>query len=156
MIKAIILIMALIGVIGTLLPGLPGTPVIVIGAFIYGFLEGFHLVSIKFLLILTGLSIVAEVLEYIVSGIGAKKFGGSKYGIIGAIVGGLIGIIFGGPLGVLVGMLSGSIIVELITGKDLIAAGKIGVGALLGALGGSIFSFLIALLMTGLLLSRVF
>ncbi|SJZ72353.1 DUF456 domain-containing protein [Selenihalanaerobacter shriftii] len=155
MIKAIIILMTIVGVLGTLLPVLPGTPIIVITALIYGFINNFQVISVKLIIILTVLSVIGEILEYIISGIGAKKFGASKYGIFGSVVGGLIGMVTFGPVGALGGLLFGGIIIEMILGKPLIPAIKIGLGAVVGALSGTLFSFLIALLMAGLLISRV-
>lgn len=155
MAKIIIIFLTLIGVLGTLLPGLPGTPVIALTAVGYGFIDNFQIISFNLILILFGLSLLAETLEYIISGIGARRYGASKYGILGMVLGGFIGLISMGPPGVLIGILLGSIIIEVILGKELVSAIKMGFGALLGIIGGSIFSFLIALLMAGLLLSKV-
>lgn len=155
MIKVAVIVLTMIGVVGALLPGLPGTPVIVITAVIYGLVNNFQIISFNLVLLLVGLSLIAEILEYIITGIGAKKYGASRYGIFGLLLGGLLGLIFFGPLGVLGGMLLGSTIMEVISGKELLLAVKTGLGALIGAIGGSVFSFLVALLMAGLLLSRV-
>lgn len=154
--KVLITAAVIIGVLGTLLPGLPGTPIILIAGIIYGWLNGFQVISLQLVFWLVVLSLAAEFLEYIISGFSAKRFGGSKYSILGLLIGALVGGIILGPLGILAGMFLGSIIVELILGKEFNLAVKTGIGAIIGAVGGSIFSFLISLLMAGLLLSRVF
>ncbi|MBM7623219.1 DUF456 domain-containing protein [Sporohalobacter salinus] len=154
--KVLVTTAVIIGVLGTLLPGLPGTPIILIASIIYGWINGFQVISLQLVFGLVILSLLAELLEYILSSFSAKKFGASNYSIIGLFVGGLIGVVILGPLGILIGMFLGSIIVELIVGREFNLAIKTGLGVLVGAISGSIFSFLIALLMAGLLLSRVF
>jgi uncharacterized protein YqgC (DUF456 family) len=155
MIKILVVVLTMSGVFGTLLPVLPGTPLIVIAAVIYSIINDFQVISVSLLAILIILSILAETLEYIISAIGAKKYGASNYGILASFVGGILGLLILGPLGVLLGIIIGIIILEMILGKNLTDAIRIAFGGLMGALGGSIFSLLVALLMASLLLSKV-
>ncbi|MGM0471288.1 MAG: DUF456 domain-containing protein [Bacillota bacterium] len=147
--------MTILGVAGTLLPVLPGTPIIVIAALIFGLINQFQLISVNLILGLIGLSILAESLEYLLSVIGAKQFGASRYGVIGSISGGILGAVILGPVGIFLGLILGSIVIELLLGKRFQEAVRTGLGALIGAAGGSLFAFIISLVMASLLISRI-
>jgi hypothetical protein len=155
-VKIIVAILSTVGVLGTLVPAVPGTPLILLGALIYGFTSNFAVYGWGFIGILVLLSILAEGLDYLASVLGAKYFGASRFGVIGAIGGGILATIFLGPIGLVIGPLLGAIIVELLRGKKFEEALKVGVGTIVGNVSGSIISFLISILMTILLLVRVF
>jgi len=155
-VKIIVTILSALGVLGTLVPAVPGTPLILLGALIYGFINNFIVYGWGFIGILALLSILAEGLDYLASALGARYFGASKYGIIGAIFGVILAIIFLGPVGLVIGPLLGAIIVELFRGKRLEEALKVGIGTIVGNISGSIISFLISILMTTLLLVKIF
>ncbi len=154
--KIIIVLLSLLGVLGTLLPMVPGTPLILLATLIYAIITDFLIINWKFIIILILMSITAESLEYLASVLGAKYFGASKYGIIGAVAGGILGLIFLGPLGLVVGPLLSAVILEMILGKKFEEAIKVGLGTIVGNLGGSLVSFIISVIMTILLINRVF
>jgi uncharacterized protein YqgC (DUF456 family) len=124
----------ILGIIGCLVPVLPGPPVSFLGL-IFLHLTRFGHFSNSTLIILGGIAAVVTVLDYIVPIWGTKKFGGSKYGTRGATVGLIIGL-FLGPLGIILGPLIGAIVGELIFKDDLGYAVKAGFGSLLGFLTG--------------------
>jgi uncharacterized protein YqgC (DUF456 family) len=74
----------LTGLLGSFLPFIPGTPLIVLGAFIYGFATDFQTIGYGRLLVLVGLSGLAYALDYTAGAMGAKKFGGSR--VLGELV----------------------------------------------------------------------
>ena len=155
-VNIIVTIIAVLGVLGTLVPVFPGTPLIVGAALISGMATDFSVVSIRLIIILILLSIGAEISERFFSAVTTKKFGGSKYGIIGAIAGVLIGSVLFPPLGIFIGPVVGVVIFELSTGKNLKQSFKIGTGTVLGTFGGAFISFIIALIMTSWLLVIIF
>ena len=154
--KAIVIIISTLGVLGTLLPGLPGTPLIVLSALFYSLVVGGEVIGWQLVVGLLLLSLLAEFSEYLSSLVGVRYFGGSKYGLLGAVGGLLVAIFFLGPLGIIFGPLLGAIIVELLTGKELQQAVKVGLGTIIGQLSGSIISLLISLVMISWLLMRIF
>ncbi|GAB6138292.1 hypothetical protein JCM15060_14810 [Halanaerobaculum tunisiense] len=156
MLKVIAIIISIFGVLGTLLPGLPGTPLIVLSALFYGLIAGGEVIGWQLVVGLLLLSLLAEFSEYLSGLVGVKYFGGSKYGLIGAVGGFVVAVIFLGPLGIIFGPLLGAIIVELITGKKLQQAVKVGLGTIVGQLSGSVISLLISLVMISWLLTRIF
>src|SRR4030043_100715 len=128
------IIMMIIGIIGCLLPVLPGPPFSYLGLILLH-VTRFGKFSNTVLIALAVLTIVVTILDYIVPIWGTRKFGGSKYGMRGATVGLIIGL-FLGPAGIIVGPLIGAIVGELIFKDDMKYAIKAGFGSLLGFLTG--------------------
>ena len=155
-VKIVTVILTLLGVAGTFLPVLPGTPLIAIGALLYGLVTHFQQITLLDFGLLVGLSILAEGLEYLMGVFGAKKFGANKAGLLGGTVGVFLGLIFMGPVGIVVGPFFGAILAELFTGRPFREAVRVGVGSLVGVLGGMLLTFLISLVMAGGGLIKIF
>ena len=124
----------IIGIIGCLVPVLPGPPISFLGLLLLH-ASRFGNFSLTTIIIFLVVSIVVTILDYIVPVWGTKRFGGSKYGIRGATVGLIIGF-FLGPFGIVLGPLIGAIVGELIFKDDMHYALKAGFGSLLGFLTG--------------------
>jgi uncharacterized protein YqgC (DUF456 family) len=144
-----------IGLIGSVLPFIPGSPLILLGAFIYAWYTDFLVVTWGTLVILLLLTVLSQILDYLASILGAKKFGASRWGMSGAFLGGIIGLFSGGILGILIGPFIGALLLELLHGQDLPASLKIGLGTLVGFLGGAIGKIIIALTMIGIFLVKI-
>jgi hypothetical protein len=153
---AITIILLIIGLAGSVLPMLPGTPLIFLGALLYAWHTNFTAVTWGILLLLLALTLLSQILEYLASTLGAKKFGASRWGIVGALCGGFIGMIGGGLAGLIIGPFLGALLFELLYGKSLKASVHIGVGTMVGFLGGAIGKFIIALTMIGIFLVAIF
>ena len=128
------IILMLFGIIGCLVPVLPGPPLSFLGLVLLQFTK-FADFSAGILITMALIALVVTVLDYIVPVWGTRKFGGSKYGIRGAAVGLIIGL-FLGPVGIIVGPFVGAVVGELIFKDDLKYAFKAGFGSLLGFLTG--------------------
>jgi len=140
------------GAAGTVLPLVPGTPLIFAGALLYAWHSNFARVgwpTLLFLLILTGLS---QVLEPLASLIGAKKYGAKSSGLWGAFLGGILGFLVGGIFGLIIGPFVGAFVLEMIRGRNVREAFDVGFGTLIGFLGGMVGKLLIALLMIAVFL----
>lgn len=124
----------IVGIIGCLVPVLPGPPFSFIGIILLH-LTRFGQFSNITLIILGSIAVCATILDYIVPVWGTKRFGGSKYGTRGAAVGLIIGL-FLGPLGIILGPLIGAFVGEMIFKDDINYALKAGFGSLLGFLTG--------------------
>lgn len=127
-------IFIVIGIIGCLVPVLPGPPLSYIGILTLHF-SSFASFSNSVLIILGAITLLVTILDYIVPVWGTKKFGGSKYGTRGATVGLVVGLFFG-PLGILLGPFVGAFVGEIIFKDDVKYALKAGFGSLLGFLTG--------------------
>lgn len=126
------IIFMIIGIIGCLVPVLPGPPLSFIGL-IFLHLTRFGQFATSTLIILGTIAVLVTVLDYIVPVWGTRKFGGSKYGTKGATIGLIVGF-FLGPLGIIIGPLLGAFVGEMIFRDDLNYAFKAGFGSLLGFL----------------------
>lgn len=128
------ILLMILGIIGCLVPVLPGPPISFIGLLLLHF-SRFGDFSNTALIILGAVTVVVTILDYVVPVWGTKKFGGSKYGTRGATVGLIIGL-FLGPLGMIIGPLIGAFVGEMIFKDDINYAMKAGFGSLLGFLTG--------------------
>lgn len=123
-----------LGIIGCLVPVLPGPPLSFLGLILLHVTRFGHFPK-NTLMILAAIAVIVTILDYIVPVWGTKKFGGSKYGIRGATVGLIIGF-FLGPIGIVLGPFIGAFVGEMIFKDDLNYAFKAGFGSLLGFLTG--------------------
>ena len=128
------LILMAIGLIGTILPVIPGSTIILAAAILHRIMLGpeksVGWTSIALLALLT---LASYAIDFLGGWLGAKRFGATRWGMMGAVGGALIGLFFGLP-GLLLGPIIGAIVGELVGGKRLIDAGRAGWGALLGNL----------------------
>lgn len=141
-----IVVMA-IGLLGTVLPVIPGTTIILAAAVIHRLLvgvdKGMSWWGIAGLVLLT---LISYGLDLLSSYFGAKYFGASRWGVAGAVIGGIVGI-FTGFITLLFLPIAGAIIGELIAGKRLVSAGKAGWGTMLGTLAGMMGKLMIGFAM---------
>lgn len=121
----------LIGLVGTLLPILPGAPLIIIGMLVYGFIAGFGDLSFTFFLVQVLLALTVIGVDYLFTAMGSRYFGGSKAAPWGAAVGLLIGLFFF-PIGLLLGPFLGAVLADLLFKRRTDQAIKSGIGASLG------------------------
>lgn len=142
-------ILAVLGVVGSVVPALPG-PIFGYGALILLYLsrgaEGISPVSLGVFGIFLGL---VTVIGYAAPIWGARFSGASSRGIWGAVAGAIIGLIFFLPLGLFLGAFLGAVIGELSAGKEGSAALKAGIGTLLGSVMIIFLQTIFALAMAG-------
>lgn len=143
----------IVGVIGAVVPGIPGTSLILVAIIIWGVVHG-SLGSVSLPLLFTIAVLVGSIgIDFLAGYWGAKRAGASKWGQIGAIVGLLLGFFgllptlpFGGPLlGILLGPLLGAIIGEYIYRRNLKLACKAGVGIVVGSVIGNLIQGVLAI-----------
>jgi len=135
-----------IGIIGCLLPVLPGPPISYVGLLLLQ-LTSKHPFSTRFLIIYGILTVFVFFIDYVIPVYGTKKLKGSKYGIWGSAIGLLIGILFFLPFGIIIGPLLGAFLGELITGKDIARAIKSALGSLVGFLAGTALKLVLSITM---------
>jgi len=143
----ITLIVMTIGLFGTIVPALPGIPLIYTSFLLYGFISEWKYYGVGAIIvwgIVTGILIFFDL--YIGS-LGAQKYGGSKFGIFGAFVGGIAGVIFFSFPGLIAGPFIGAVAGELIAGRTRDEAFKAGWGTLVGFLAGSLCKMAVGIVM---------
>jgi len=144
-----------VGLIGTVLPILPGTTIILAAVIIHRIMLGADKsVGWKAIVVLILLTLLSYVFDFLGSYFGAKYFGATRWGALGAIAGALVGLFFG-IIGLFVGPVIGAVAGEFIVGKRMIDAGRAGWGSLLGNLGALIGKLIIALVMISIFLVNV-
>ena len=151
-IVAILLI--LVGIAGTVLPALPGVPLIFGGVLLAAWIGDFQRISVFTVIVLAVLAVLGIVIDYIAAAISAKRAGASKYGIIGAAIGTVAGI-FTGLWGLLFMPLVGAAIGEFIAHKDAFRAGKVGAATWFGLLIGTAIKLAIAFTMVGVFIAAL-
>lgn len=139
------------GLAGSVLPFLPGPPLIFAGALVYAFATNWMPIGIGRLAILGVLAVLAYALGHAASALGAKRFGGSRWAVVGALVGAVIGIFFG-PIGLLFGPVIGAVAGEFLKSGDLEVSTRSGVGALVGMAVGIAANLSVAIIMVALFL----
>ena len=148
------LLVMLAGLVGSLVPGFPGTPVVLAAAVVHRLCFGQDSASNFVLLVLALLTAAALLFDFLAGMFGANKFGATWRGALGAVVGGLAGLFFGLP-GIILGPFVGATLLELMGGRELKKAAKAGLGATLGLLAGIVGKFSIAVVMILLFATNV-
>ena len=146
-------LLMLIGVIGCIVPGLPGTPIAYLGLWIAQATERVDF-SWQFLLVWGIVMIAVSALDYVVPAWGTKHYGGTKYGVWGSTIGVFVGLFFGAA-GVILGPLVGAVLGEMLSGKALAEALKAGWGSFVGILFGTVIKLICCGLMTVELIQAV-
>lgn len=108
-------LLILIGITGSILPVLPGTPLCWLGLLLLHFSK-YADYTTTFLIVMAAIMIVVSVLDYLIPVWGTKRFGGSKAGVMGSMIG-LIGGLFFGPVGIILGPFIGAFLGEILVNK---------------------------------------
>lgn len=151
---AAVLVM-LVGLGGTVLPLIPGIPLIFLAMLGYDWTVGFQVLGPSFLITMLILVILSWAADYFSGVIGAQRYGASSWGKIGVFIGGIVGFGFGGPLGIILGSMAGVIMAELLAGKNWSEAISCSWGAFIGILAGSAARLAIAAIMIIAFLIRI-
>lgn len=150
-----VIVLFAIGLLGTVVPVLPGAVIILAAAVMHRLLlPPEKTVSWFVVAVLVLLAAATYAVDFAASYFGAKRFGATKWGSFGAIVGGVVGLFFGVP-GLFVGPIVGVIAFEFLRGRQLVAAGKAGWGTLLGTIGGMLVKLVLAVAMIVVFLMNV-
>lgn len=120
-----------IGLIGSVLPGIPGAPVILVAAVVHKLIFKEQSASYPALAFILGLTLLSLVLDFLASTLGAKKMGATWRGVVGAMVGAIAGLFFNLP-GLILGPVIGAFAFELIGGREWKESARAGVGAMVG------------------------
>ena len=145
------ILLVVVGIAGTVLPMLPGVPLVFAGLLLAAWHGGFQQVSVLTMVIIGVIAAMAWAVDFFASIVTAKKVGASKYALWGAGIGAIVGIA-GGIVGLIIGPAIGAIIGELITHKNTskqatTKATTVGIAAGLGFVLGLAIKLVLALSM---------
>jgi uncharacterized protein YqgC (DUF456 family) len=133
----------ILGILGGVLPVLPGPPLSYVALLLLHFTTKYQFTT-QFLITWAIITIVVYVLDYLIPAWGTKKFGGSKRGVWGSIIGLIIGLFFFPPVGIIIGPFAGAVIAEVTGGKNHKAALKAGLGSFIGFLAGTMLKLIVS------------
>ncbi len=145
LLKIFLTILAVAG-IGISFLNFPGVILVFVAVFMYAWSTGFTDPSTTALIIAGVIAFLSLWIDNLAMILGAKKYGGTKWGMFGAAIGGIVGLFFG-PIGIIIGPIAGAIALELIVNPDLKIALKSGVGTTLGYFIGLLAKLMITIIM---------
>lgn len=145
-------LLVLIGLAGVVLPALPGIPLVFGGLLMAAWLDDFQRIGGVTLAVLGALAVLAWLIDFAASVIGAQRVGASPLALVGAAIGTVVGL-FGGLIGLLFAPLAGAAIGEFIARRDALQAARVGLATWLGMLLAAVAKVAIAFMMLGIALA---
>jgi uncharacterized protein YqgC (DUF456 family) len=142
-------VLILAGLAGTILPALPGVPLVFAGMLLAAWANGFRDVSVWVIVLLGVLTLVSLAVDFFASLLGAKRAGASTKALWGAGIGTFAGLFFGIP-GLLLGPFLGAVAGEMSGGREWREASKVGFGTWLGIVVGTALKLALAFGMLGI------
>ena len=149
-IAAIVLVTG--GIIGIVLPALPGHVLIFAGLLLAAWADHFHRVGAGMLTVIGLIGAASYLVDFVAAALGAKHLGASKRAMVGAGLGTLLGLFVGLP-GIIIGPFIGAVLGELTVHRDWKRVGKAGVAAWVGFAIGTAVKVGIAFVMLGLFIA---
>lgn len=147
-------LLMLVGLAGTLLPLLPGIPLMLIGMLLAAWADDFTRIGWVTLLILGVLMALSFVIELAAGALGAKRIGASRQAVSGAALGALLGMFLGLP-GLILGPFIGAVVGELLAQRNAAQAMRAGIGAWIGFIVGTVAKLAVAFTMLGVFVAAL-
>lgn len=154
-VTVVALVAMFIGLLGTVLPVLPGTILIFAAALIYALLEGFEIIGWPTLVVLALLTLIATTADIWASSIGAKMGGASIWSLIVGMLGGIVGLAVFSIVGAILGAVLGVLLTEVIRVRDLKQALRAGSGWAIGWVLSTILQLGIGLVMVAIFVWQI-
>jgi hypothetical protein len=139
----------IVGFVGLFLPAIPGSILLFGGVLAIAAADGFDKISVGTVVACGVLSAAAFAVDYLAGLLGARKFGASKWGLVGALVGLVVGLPMG-LLGIVIGPAAGAVFAEYLVDRDFKRATKAGGGAFVGFLVGMLAKVALAFTILGI------
>lgn len=141
-------ILIVAGLVATILPNLPGIPVMFGGMLLAAWVGHFDKIPVWVIVLLGVLAAFSIVFDFLASTLGAKKFGASPAAVWGAFIGTIVGLFFNIP-GLILGPFIGAVVGQLLSGSKIPHAAKVGVGTWIGIVVGTAIKLAVAFMMLG-------
>ena len=145
---AVAAVMVALGVAGTVLPGLPGVPLVYAGLCVAAWADGFQRVGALVLALLGLLTLLSFIVDFAAVALGARRVGATRLAVAGAALGMFAGLLFGLP-GLLLGPFVGAVAGELLSHGRVEQAGRAGIATWLGLLFGTLAKLALVFAMLG-------
>ena len=141
-------VLVVVGLVGTVLPALPGLPLVFAGMLLAAWAGGFEQIGIPVLVLLGLLTLVSFAIDFWATAHGARRVGASRKAIVGAVLGTFLGLLFV-PVGLFDGPIAGALAGELLHGREFRQAAKVGFGTWLGIVLAVVLKLTLAFAMLG-------
>lgn len=145
-----------LGFVGILMPALPSLPLVWVGILIYAFFTDFSEVTTDIVLWTGALVLVGTLLDFVAGMVGAKAYGSSWMGMLGAFIGAIVGVIFGGLIGVIIGSALGTFAGEYIKHRDTGIATKATWGSMIGFFFGTVIKVVVGVWVIWMFFAAIF
>lgn len=146
-----------LGILGAVLPLLPGPPIALAGLILLGIVSDWQKVSPTAAIVFASLTLLTFLFDFIAPALGAKGYKSTSYGVVGAIIGAILGIVVLGPLGAFVGPFAGALLGELLGARaQMDTALKSAWGAFVGFLVSALFKLTVTLAMAAYFIFALF
>lgn len=149
------IILVAVGVVGALVPVLPGAVLVFAGLVLASWADGFTRVGPVTLFFLALLTVAVYVVDFLAGAYGVEKTGASRRAVIGAILGTVVGLFFG-LAGLILGPFIGAVAGELTVRRQLLDAGRAGAGAWFGIVLGAAAKMALIFVMLGVFIAAFF
>lgn len=146
-------LIVIIGLIGVVVPALPGIPIMLAGLVLAAWSTGFEPVGWGTIAVLAALTALSVLIDFLAAAFGAKRQGASPRAFWGATLGAVVGLFFG-LVGVVLGPFIGAVAAELTSGRGAQQAGRSGYGVWIGLILGTAAKLAIAFLMLGIFFTK--
>lgn len=143
----------LVGIAGCIIPLLPGPPLAYVGLLLIQ-LKSSPPFSLRFMLIWAGIVVVISILDYLIPMYGTKKFGGTKYGMWGCMIG-LVAGIWLGPWGIILGPFLGALVGEMLGNNQEVAI-RAAFGSFVGFVFGTLLKLVTCIIMAWYVVTALF
>lgn len=150
------LILMILGIVGSVLPIVPGPILSFAGLLVYYIFQENEVLSLGPILLFALGMLFLIVADYVLPLLGVKFLGASKKGQWGAIIGALLGIVFFPPLGIFIGALMGAIIGEMYYGKKFPEAMMVAMGVVTGSVVAIFLQVIFSLSVIGYFLFKIY
>jgi uncharacterized protein YqgC (DUF456 family) len=137
------------GLVGNILPALPGIPMIFGGIWLAAAVDEYRHLGLWWLLIIGALGALGVTVDFVSASLGAKRVGASKLAMSGAALGTLVGMFFG-LAGLLLGPFIGALLGELLSGASVLRSTHVGAATWIGLLFGTLAKLALSFMMIGL------
>jgi uncharacterized protein YqgC (DUF456 family) len=155
MLLVLAVVLVVVGLVGVVVPALPGTVLVFAGLLLAAWSDRFVRVGAGVLVVLGALTVVSYLVDIATTALGMKRFGTTRWAMAGAAAGAIVGLFFGLP-GLIIGPFAGAVAGELIAHRDVKRAGKAGLAVWVGFLAGTVAKVALAFAMVGIFLAAWF
>lgn len=143
------IVLILFGLVGAVLPSLPGIPMIFGGIWLAAAADDYRHLSTTWLIVLGVLAAFGIAMDFIAASLGAKRVGASSAAVWGASIGTVVGLFFGIP-GLILGPFVGALAGELFSSRSVLRSAHVGISTWLGLLFGALVKLVLSVIMVAI------